>query len=163
MGAKKEVTTWEPIVQRNRKAEQLEFPLKQPDVSMRNASAFVKTWKPETDLEREISELLKSSENNLTDQKLLTPAELKSLQLMSIEELKEKRSEFMKLKALQKYQEAKFKRVKKIKSKRYRKILRKEKLKQEKKDLEKLEKENPDEFKQKLAEMEKIRMQVNFQ
>lgn len=127
---------------------------------MKNATTFVKTWKPETDLEKEISELLKSSENNLTDQKLLTPAELKSIQMMSIEDLKEKRAEFMKLKALQHYQEAKFKRIKKIKSKRYRKILRKEKLKTEKKELEKLEKENPDEFKQKLAEMEKLRMQV---
>ena len=108
VGAKKEASTWEPIVQRNRKAEQLEFPLKQPNLSMMNASTFVKTWKAETDLEKEISELLKSSENNLTDQKLLTPAELKGIQMMSIEELKEKRAEFMKLKALQHYQEAKY-------------------------------------------------------
>ena len=156
--AKNEVTVWDPIVRRNRQADQLEYPLKQPDYTMRNATAFVKTWKPETDLEKEISELLNSSENNIKDQKLLTPAELKGIQMMSIEELKEKRAEFLKLKAMQQYQETKFKRIKKIKSKRYRKILRKEKLKEEKKELEKLEKENPDAFKEKLAEMEKVRM-----
>lgn len=156
---KKEISKWEPIVKRNRHAEQLEFPLKQPDFSMKTAETFVQTWKPETDLEKEISELLQSSENNLKSGKLLTQAEQKALQAMSVEEMKTKRAEFFKLKALQQAQEKKFKRLKKIKSKRYRKILRKEKLKQESKQLEKLEKENPNEFKEKLKEIEKQRME----
>ncbi len=72
--------------------------------------------------------------------------------------MKAKRSEFLKLKALQSYQEAKFKRLKNIKSKRYRKILRKEKEKSEEKSLAKLEKDEPLQFKEVLKEMEKKRM-----
>ena len=72
--------------------------------------------------------------------------------------MKAKRSEFLKLKALQSYQEAKFKRLKNIKSKRYRKILRKEKEKGEEKTLTKMEKDDPLQFKEVLKEMEKKRM-----
>ena len=72
--------------------------------------------------------------------------------------MKAKRSEFLKLKALQSYQEAKFKRLKKIKSKRYRKILRKEREKDDEKDMEKMEKDDPLQFKEVLKEMEKKRM-----
>jgi U3 small nucleolar RNA-associated protein 14 len=72
--------------------------------------------------------------------------------------MKQKRAEFLKLKAMQSYQEAKFKRLKHIKSKRYRKILRKEKEKQEDKNLEKLEKEDPAQFKEVLEQLEKKRM-----
>ena len=72
--------------------------------------------------------------------------------------MKEKRAEFLKLKALQSYQEAKFKRVKRIKSKRFRKIMRKEKEKQEEKNLDRLEKEDPLQFKDVLEQIEKKRM-----
>lgn len=54
---------------------------------MQTASSFSKTWKPETDLEKQVAELLETSENNLKDQKLLTPAELKAIQSMSLEEV----------------------------------------------------------------------------
>ena len=66
----------------------------------------------------------------------------------------------MKLKALQSYQEQKFKRLKNIKSKRYRKILRKEREKNEEKELAKLEKEDPAKFREVLEQMEKKRMMV---
>ena len=79
-------------------------------------------------------ELLQTSENNLTNQKYLTAAEVKAIKAMNLDEVKEKRAEFLKLKALEKYQEAKFKRVKSIKSKRYRKIARKEREKKHKLD-----------------------------
>jgi U3 small nucleolar RNA-associated protein 14 len=77
--------------------------------------------------------------------------------------MKQKRAEFLKLKAMQSYQEAKFKRLKKIKSKRYRKILRKEKEKQEEKNFDKIEKEDPLKFKEALQQMEKKRMMVRVQ
>lgn len=77
---------------------------------------------------------------------------------MNLEEMKSKRAEFLKLKALQSYQEAKFKRLKNIKSKKYRKILRKEREKNEEKTLEKMEKDDPLQFKEVLKEMEKKRM-----
>jgi U3 small nucleolar RNA-associated protein 14 len=68
----------------------------------------------------------------------------------------------MKLKAMERYQEAKFKRLKHIKSKKYRKILRKEKEKQEEKNLETLEKNDPIKFKEVLDQIEKDRMKVKI-
>lgn len=136
--------------------------------------------KPETDLEKQVAELLESSENNLKDQKLLTAAEIKAIQAMNLDEvsdllsinqflvskktilskIKQKREEFLKLKALQSYQESKFKRLKGIKSKKYRKILRKEREKQEEKDMEKLGKEDPLKFQEVMDRLEKQRIKV---
>lgn len=47
-------------------------------------SAFIQ---PETDLEKEVAELLQSSENYIKDQKVLTPAELKAVETMSLDEV----------------------------------------------------------------------------
>ena len=106
-----------------------------------------------------MAELLQTSENNLTNQKYLTAAEVKAIKAMNLDEVKEKRAEFLKLKALEKNQEAKFKRVKSIKSKRYRKIARKEREKAEEKSLATLERDDPLQFKEVLAQLEKKRMQ----
>lgn len=38
-------------------------------------------------MEKQVAELLQSSENNLKDQKLLTEAELKSIQAMNLDEV----------------------------------------------------------------------------
>ena len=42
---------------------------------------------PETDLEKQVAELLQSSENNLKDQKLLTPAEMKAVEAMNLDDV----------------------------------------------------------------------------
>jgi U3 small nucleolar RNA-associated protein 14 len=64
----------------------------------------------------------------------------------------------LKLKALQSYQEAKFKRLKHIKSKRYRKILKKERQKEEEKNMSVMEKEDPIKFKEVLENLQKQRI-----
>ena len=43
--------------------------------------------KPETELEKQVAEILQSSENNLKDQKLLTEAELKAIKAMNLDEV----------------------------------------------------------------------------
>ena len=43
-------------------------------------------FQPETELERQVAELLETSENNLKDQKLLTAAELKAIQTMNLDD-----------------------------------------------------------------------------
>lgn len=93
-------------------AEQLVFPLKQPNYSMQPASVVARVWqvsvifsydfwnkeiiiviwifvkkKPETELEKKISEILNKSEHNLKDQKLLTQSELKAIETMNLEEV----------------------------------------------------------------------------
>ena len=155
---KKQISEWDGVVKRNRAADQLVFPLKQPDYSLQTASSYTKTWTPQTQMEKEIALILEGSENNLKDQKLLTQSELKAVQAMSLQEMKLKRSEFLKLKAMQMYQESKFKRLKNIKSKRYRKILKKQKEKEEQKQMDLMEKDDPAKFKQVVEQMEKDRM-----
>ena len=44
--------------------------------------------KPETDLEKQIAELLQTSDNNIKDQKLLTPAEIKAFETMNLDEVR---------------------------------------------------------------------------
>ena len=74
--------------------------------------------------------------------------------------MREKRAEFLKLKAMQSYQEAKFKRLKGIKSKRYRRMLKKEREKLEEKRLNEMEKEDPLQFKEVLENMQRDRIKV---
>jgi U3 small nucleolar RNA-associated protein 14 len=89
----KEVSKWEPIVLQNRVADQLTFPLKEPELKLESNEQIIKKFKPKLDFEKEINELLKSSENYLNDEQPLTEAEEKALSAMSIEEAKAKHRE----------------------------------------------------------------------
>ena len=51
---------------------------------------YLLSKKPETEMEKQVAELLESSENNLKDQKLLTQAEQKAIQLMNLDEVYQK-------------------------------------------------------------------------
>lgn len=132
----KEVSKWEPIVLQNRVADQLTFPLKEPELKLENNEQIAKKFKPRSDFEKEIHELLTSSDNYLNDEKPLTEAEERALRAMSIEEAKAKHRELRRQRALLSYQEAKLNRQNKIKSRSYRKIKKKEKLKKTMKEFE---------------------------
>ena len=67
----KTLTKWDPIVESNRNASQLQFPLKQEILTLKPAQEVVKRFTPKTKLEKEVSELLNKSENNLTDNKVM--------------------------------------------------------------------------------------------
>ncbi|KAM7307190.1 U3 small nucleolar RNA-associated protein 14 homolog A [Ixodes scapularis] len=153
-----EVSRWDPVVKKNRLAEQICFPLQQPDMRMVPAEQFVKKFQPKTSLEAEINKLLASSENVLHDDKELTPAEEKALQAMSLDEARERRQELMKMRALLSYQEMKARRQNKIKSKKYHRIMKKERLKKQMKEFEELKESNPELAIEKLRELEKQRV-----
>ncbi|XP_065310457.2 U3 small nucleolar RNA-associated protein 14 homolog A-like [Dermacentor albipictus] len=153
-----EVSVWEPVVKQNRVAEQLRFPLKQPDMRMASAGKFAERLKPKTDLEKEINKILKVSENVTPPGAELTPAEEKALKAMSLEEAKERLAELKKMRALLSYQEMKARRQGKIKSKKYHRILKKERLKKEMKEFEELKEKDPELAIEKLRELEKQRV-----
>uniref|UniRef100_A0A224Z962 U3 small nucleolar RNA-associated protein 14 n=1 Tax=Rhipicephalus zambeziensis TaxID=60191 RepID=A0A224Z962_9ACAR len=153
-----EVTVWEPVVRQNRVAQQLRFPLKQPDMRMESAAKFTQRFEPKTDLEREINKILKVSENVTPPGAELTPAEEKALKAMSLEEAKERLAELKKMRALMSYQEMKARRQGKIKSKKYHRILKKERLKKEMKEFEELKEKDPELAIEKLKELEKQRI-----
>lgn len=153
-----EVSVWDPVVQKNRLADQLRFPLKQADLRMERAGTFIQRIKPRTELEKEINKILKVSEDVAPQEAALTPAEEKALKAMSLEEAKERLGELRKMRALLSYQEMKARRQGKIKSKKYHRILKKERLKKQMKEFEELKEKDPELAIEKLRELEKQRI-----
>ena len=155
----KEISKWEPIVLQNRVADQLIFPLNEPELKLENNEQVAKKFKAKSDFEKEIDDLLKSSDNYLNDEQPLTEAEERTLNAMSIEEAKAKYRELRRKRALLSYQEAKLNRQNKIKSKSYHKLKKRERLKKTMKEFEELKRTDPQKALEKLQELEKIRIQ----
>lgn len=118
------LSKWDPIVLKNRQAEQLVFP-EQAAVGLRSHRAHAQWLEGTNSLEQEIFNLLHKNKQPVTDP-LLTPVEKASLKAMSLEEAKMRRAELQRARALQSYYEARARREKKIKSKKYHKVLKKE-------------------------------------
>lgn len=136
------LSKWDPIVLKNRQAEQLVFPLEKEPASFVPIEHVFGSWKARTPLEQEIFNILYKNKQPVTDP-LLTPMEKASLKAMSLEEAKMRRAELQRARALQSYYEAKARREKKIKSKKYHKIVKKGKVKKALKEFEQLQKVNP--------------------
>jgi U3 small nucleolar RNA-associated protein 14 len=66
-----EVSKWDSVVDANRNASQLHFPLKQNNLRLEPARQFVKHFTPKTQLEIQVSQLLTNSDNNVTEDKVL--------------------------------------------------------------------------------------------
>ncbi|XP_019572569.2 U3 small nucleolar RNA-associated protein 14 homolog A [Rhinolophus sinicus] len=151
------LSKWDPIVLKNRQAEQLVFPLKKEQSAFAPIEHVLSGWKARTPLEQEIFNLLHKNKQPVTDP-LLTPMEKASLRAMSLEEAKMRRAELQRARALQSYYEARARREKKIKSKKYHKVLKKGKAKKALKEFEKLQEVNPTAALEELEKLEKDRM-----
>uniref|UniRef100_A0A8C0PAC9 UTP14A small subunit processome component n=1 Tax=Canis lupus familiaris TaxID=9615 RepID=A0A8C0PAC9_CANLF len=151
------LSKWEPIILKNRQAEQLVFPLEKEQSAFAPIEHVLSGWKARTPLEHEVFNILHKNKQPVTDP-LLTPVEKASLKAMSLEEAKMRRAELQRARALQSYYEARARREKKIKSKKYHKVLKKEKAKKALKDFEKLQKVNPTAALEELEKIEKARM-----
>ncbi|XP_045852210.1 U3 small nucleolar RNA-associated protein 14 homolog A isoform X1 [Meles meles] len=151
------LSKWDPIVLKNRQAEQLVFPLKKEQSAFAPIEHVLSGWKARTPLEQEVFNLLHKNKQPMTDP-LLTPVEKASLKAMSLEEAKMRRAELQRARALQSYYEARARREKKIKSKKYHKVLKKGKARKALKEFEKLRKVNPTAALEELEKIEKARM-----
>ena len=151
------LSKWDPVVLKNRQAEQLFFPLSKPQSAFAPIEHVVSGWKAGTPLEQEIFNLLRKNKQPVIDP-LLTPMEKASLKAMSLEEVKMRRAELQRARALQSYYEARVRREKRIKSKKHHRILKKGKAKQALKDFEKLQKVNPAAALEELKKLDKARM-----
>ncbi|CAM4601072.1 unnamed protein product [Lepidochelys olivacea] len=154
----KAVAKWEQVVQQNRRAEQLVFPLKQEQTGVAPIEEVLTGWKARTPLEQEIFSLLHKTQQPVMDP-LLTPLEEASLRAMSLEEAQLRRAELQKARALQSYYEAKARREKKIKSKKYHRVLQKGRSRKALKEFEVLRKLDPEAALTKLEEMERSRIE----
>lgn len=153
----KTLSKWDPIVLQNRQAEQLVFPLNKDPAGFAPIEHVLTGWKARTPLEQEVFNLLHKNKQPVTDP-LLTPVEKASLKAMSLEEVKMRRAELQRARALQSYYEARARREKKIKSKKYHKLLKKEKAKTSLKEFERLQKVDPSAALEELEKIEKARM-----
>nr|XP_012417758.1 PREDICTED: U3 small nucleolar RNA-associated protein 14 homolog A isoform X4 [Odobenus rosmarus divergens] len=151
------LSKWDPIVLKNRQAEQLVFPLKKEQSAFAPIEHVLSGWKARTPLEQEVFNLLHKNKQPVTDP-LLTPVEKASLKAMSLEEAKMHRAELQRARALQSYYEARARREKKIKSKKYHKVLKKGRVRKALKEFEKLRKVNPTVALEELEKIEKARM-----
>ncbi|XP_007943143.1 U3 small nucleolar RNA-associated protein 14 homolog A-like [Orycteropus afer afer] len=136
------LSKWDPIVVKNRKAEQLAFPLQKEPGAFAPIEHVLRGWKARTALEEEIYNVLHKNKQPVLDP-LLTPAEKASLKAMSLEEAKLRRAELQRARALQSYYEARARREKRIKSRKYRRAVKKGKAKKALRELEALGKVCP--------------------
>ena len=132
----KNVTKWEPIVQNNRKAETLSFPLTQVPLTIPTIDEQLinRKRKFQSPLEEEIFALLNKSNTPQQNDSVLDKAKEEAFISLSYEEAKLRRAEQQKHRALKSYHETKLRRHAKIKSKAFARIRRKKKEREAKKN-----------------------------
>nr|XP_034189957.1 U3 small nucleolar RNA-associated protein 14 homolog A [Osmia lignaria] len=146
--AKKELKKWNAIITKNRTAETLHFPLNQPSMKLEPSKEFVKRFRIQSDLEKELA-LLEPQKENI-EQKEDT---LK----LTLNEVIMRRKEAARIRAQQSYKEARARRQNKIKSKKFHRVQKKEKIKLQLKEFEQLQKTNPEAALEKLEQLDKTR------
>ncbi|CAF4508102.1 unnamed protein product [Rotaria sp. Silwood1] len=87
---KKSLSKWDPIVEKNRTAETLNFPLQNGGVQFQTTQEFVGKFQTLSSLEKDIAAILQSSNNNIQPNSLLTQAEKKIISKMDLLEAKQK-------------------------------------------------------------------------
>ncbi|XKL69575.1 hypothetical protein PGB90_007344 [Kerria lacca] len=154
---KTDLKKWKNVIQTNRVADQITFPLKTNKIEIYNHvdNDLFSTFSNPTPLEKELAKVLNSSNVAKQDKK---KKERNKFHYM-LNEMIQKRQMLAKLKAQASYKIAKAHRQNKIKSKKYHRILRNEKTKQQIKDFEKLKETDPEAALKQLESLEKVRAQ----
>ncbi|CAH6722294.1 U3 small nucleolar RNA-associated protein 14 [[Candida] jaroonii] len=126
---KEEVSKWEDVVQQNRQAEVLKFPLNPTVKHNDSAITFKSDNVPINDMEKQVHDLLEKSA--LIDEKKEATFEELAMAKLSPEDLKKRTNELRLMRELMFRDEARARRIKKIKSKTFRKIKKKERLREQ--------------------------------
>lgn len=153
---KDKLSRWDAIVTKNKNAEQLVFPLEQDKTSFvieRNQPAFNEI-RFKTQMIKEMEEIT----NECFKQSLEEEVEFPSNELLTLEEMKERRKELTRLKMKQAHRIAKKRIQGKIKSKKYHRLRKREEIKLKLKEFEELKITNPEAALNELAKIEKQRV-----
>ncbi|XP_049951054.1 U3 small nucleolar RNA-associated protein 14 homolog B [Schistocerca serialis cubense] len=157
---KQQLNRWNAVVDRNRVAENLIYPLiPKGSITLDTTKDFVKRFESQSELEAKVAEILSRSKVVNGDKEVEKEDEEEEGEEfpLSLEEIMERRKEMAKLRAQQSYREAKAARQKKIKSKSYHRTLRRQKIKQQLKDFENLQKTDPEAALKQLEQIERAR------
>lgn len=120
----KDMSKWQPIVQRNRQADSLSFPLNAPPALVPTNASIAASHTARTDMEREIEERLTAA--GVGTEAEISRFEEMAMNHLSAGEVEARFKELAKKRALLFFQERKTKHQSKIKSKKFRKIRSKE-------------------------------------
>uniref|UniRef100_A0A2H8TK08 U3 small nucleolar RNA-associated protein 14 A n=1 Tax=Melanaphis sacchari TaxID=742174 RepID=A0A2H8TK08_9HEMI len=159
---KKHISRWSAIVEKNKSADQLRFPLRNSEVEVfdNRMVDFSRGLSNPTDLQKKITAVLQSSEivqQKQKDLKMSWIEKEKEKYPLTLKELLEKRKTMASFRAKESYRHAKAHRQNKIKSKKYHRLLRREKTKEQIKEFEKLQETDPVAALEKLNVIEKTR------
>ncbi|XP_015367455.1 PREDICTED: U3 small nucleolar RNA-associated protein 14 homolog C [Diuraphis noxia] len=159
---KKHISRWSAVIEKNKSADQLRFPLRSSEVEVfdNRMVDFTRGFSHPTDLQQKISAVLQSSEiiqQKQKDLKMSWIEKEKEKYPLTLKELLEKRKSMANFRAKESYRHAKAHRQNKIKSKKYHRLLRKEKTKEQIKEFEKLQETDPVAALEKLNVIEKTR------
>lgn len=148
---KQKLGRWDAVVTKNRAAEQLTFPLDQSKANF-NANKNVSQFRYKTKMMQEMEDLRNEYfPPSAEPEEAETPVEL-----LTIQELKQRRKEFARLKMRESNQMIKKRMQGKIKSKKYHKLKKRDEMKRKMKEFEELKATNPELA---LKELEKIEKQ----
>ncbi|GMR53710.1 hypothetical protein PMAYCL1PPCAC_23905, partial [Pristionchus mayeri] len=154
----KDLQVWEPVVSEYVHSNSLQFPLNRETFNIQTAASRNEGFVARTALEKAMDAVLATSKCNLANNQEYTQEELEIIKSMNVDEAKEKLSKLRRLRALQSYQEAKFRRQGKIKSKNYHRIMKRAKRRDQLKELDELLVRDPEAARAKLEELDKDRI-----
>lgn len=134
--ATKEVSRWDNVVEENRQAKQIQFPLDLEPNVLPPIAESISDLKPINEFERSVQTIIKGSETALPDNKSHSKAEEKYLKAISLDEAQDRHRELQRMRVLLSSYAAKMRRQKGIKSKSYRRLLKHERIRNHLKKVE---------------------------
>lgn len=132
----KEVSKWEPIVEKNRRATQLRFPLDQEPDNLPPTAESLAEIEPHNDLEKAVKTIIDKNTMKVPTKEQISEAEKRYEKAVGTEEAQERHRELQRMRVLLGSYASKMRRQKAIKSKSYRKILKRERLRTHMKKVE---------------------------
>lgn len=155
--AKQKLSRWDAVVTKNKNADQLKFPLNHDKAFLKNDNKDYgfSHLRYKTKLIQEMEEI----HNECFPKSEEPTIQAESSELLTLEEMNERRKELAKLKMRESYKLAKKRLQSKIKSKKYHRLKKKEDLKKRLKEFEELKATNPEAALKELEKIEKQRIQ----
>lgn len=147
---------WDAVVTKNQNAPQLKFPLDSERTTIRNRND---KEAPQFRYKTQMMKDLEDIHNECFPKPQVDPEAEAPPDLLTLEEMKEKRKELGRLKLKESYKIAKNRLQGKIKSKKYHKLKKREELKTKMKEFEELKATNPEAALKELQKIERQRVQ----
>ncbi|OIV95377.1 hypothetical protein TanjilG_14531 [Lupinus angustifolius] len=126
--SKKDVTKWQPIIQKNREAPTVFFD-ENVDLGFSTVGAIASEFEPRTEFEMKMAALVR--DDKVMEAHKRDGSRLLEMNMVSVEDEKDRQNRIAKMHSLLFRHERKAKHMKKIKSKTYHRLLKKDRLKEE--------------------------------